>query len=181
MLEVDADGQASIDVVRIHAYLDDIGLALDETTLRTLAGELGVDDEAFELRLGQWRINAPVALARAIVNGAVLTAALAAQGETSLTATVLSVIVPLMFDLEHVSVSAADRAIYAYLAHEAPTRKHVDDWYRSLPPDVRAEVTRLEFLNVVERLEEVGAVEMDGFDVITVDSLPAGRRRRLKL
>jgi hypothetical protein len=38
------------------------------------------------------------------------------------------VIVPLVFDLDHIEVSASERSIYAYLARDAPTRKHIDDW-----------------------------------------------------
>jgi len=46
---------------------------------------------------------------------------------------------------------------------------------------LRAEVTHLEFLNLIERLEEARAIANDSSDVVTVDPLPAGRRRRLKL
>lgn len=174
-------GRAVVGLEELQTYLVGLGLALDDVSLRTLASEVGAVDDAFELRLGQWRINLPTAIARGLVNGAVLTAALAAKGESSLTATVLSVIVPLVFDLDHIDVSASDRTVYAHLARDAPTRKHVDEWYDDLPADVRSEVTRLEFVDIIERLDAAGAVETDLLDVVTVEPLSPRRRRLLRL
>ena len=107
----------------------------------------------FEVRIGDWRLDATVATARALVNGVVLTAALAAKGESSIPATVLSVIVPLVFDLERVAISASDRTVYAALLRDAPDRRAIDGWYNSLPTHLQAEITNLEFRDLIERAQ----------------------------
>lgn len=180
-LTFNEDGTAVVAAERLDDLLAQLGLKTDEVTVRVLAGELGVDGCAFEMRLGQWQLNAPVAIARAVVNGAVLTALLASNGESSIPATVLSVIVPLVFDLDRVELSPSDRAVYADITRNVPDRKLVDDWYEGLAAHVRAEITSLEFRDLIERLEEVGLVESDDLDVVTIDTPPDSTRRRLRL
>lgn len=180
-LTVNEDGTASVVGERLDDLLAQLGLQSDELAVRVLVGELGLDGSAFEMRIGQWQLNAPVAIARAVVNGAVLTALLATNGESSIPATVLSVIVPLIFDLDRVQLSPSDRAVYAHLTREVPDRKLVDDWYAGLAPHVRAEITSLEFRDLIERLEDVGLVSGDDFEVVTIDAPTAMTRRRLRL
>lgn len=180
-LTLNDDGTALVVADRLDDLLAQLGLESDELAVRVLAGELGLDDSAFEMRIGQWQLNAPVALARAVVNGAVLTALLASNGESSIPATVLSVIVPLVFDLDRVQISPADRAVFADLARNVPDRKLADDWYAGLAPHIRAEITSLEFRDLIGRLEDVGLVSSDDFDVVTVDAPNGATRRRLRL
>ena len=52
-------------------------------------------------------------------------AALALTNQTSIPATVLSVVVPPLFDLEACTIVAADRAEYAALLADAGTRQHM--------------------------------------------------------
>lgn len=165
----------------LDRFLGQLGLPADDHVVRMLAGELGIAGSDFEMRIGEWRLNAPVATARALVNGVVLTAALAANGESSIPATVLSVIVPLVFDLERIAISPSDRAVYAALLREAPDRRAIDDWYRSLPTHLQGEISSLEFRDLVERLQDAGLVEQDLFDVVTIDPLSRRRLRRLAL
>lgn len=177
----DNDNDTTIGAGDLAHFLDDLGLPADDLVIRMLAGELGIGSSDFEIRIGEWRLNSKVATARALVNGVVLTAALAAKDESSIPATVLSVIVPLVFDLERVAISASDRAVYAALLRDAPDRRAIDDWYSSLPTHLQAEITNLEFQDLFERLEEAGLAEQDYFGVLTLD-LPSRRRlRRLSL
>ncbi len=177
----DTDTDTTILAGDLARFLGDLGLPADDIVIRMLAGELGIGGSDFEIRIGEWRLNATVATARALVNGIVLTAALAAKGESSIPATVLSVIVPLVFDLERVAISASDRVVYAALLSDAPDRRAIDDWYDSLPVHLQAEITKLEFRDLIERLQDVGLAEQDLFGVVTLD-LPSRRRlRRLSL
>lgn len=175
------NGTADVTSERLCALLGQLGLPADEVAIRMLAGELGHDQSEFELRIGEWRLNLSVAAARALVNGAVLTAALAAKGEASIPATVLSVIVPLIFDLERITLAPSDRVVYVDLVRHAPDRKHIDDWYASLSDHIKDEISNLEFRDLIERLDDAGLVDNDLFDLVTVDPQTARRRRRLSL
>jgi hypothetical protein len=134
-----------------------------------------VGDLPYQLRVGDWRIDLRAASARALINGATLTAALAATDQTSVPATVLSVVVPLLFDLEHVTLSPADRYLYAALLNAPQASLPVEQWYQHLPSRVTSELTELEFRDVVDRLEEAGALEIDAVGEATA-LLPTPRR-----
>lgn len=177
----DGGGLVELTSVELGKYLATLGLRYDQHAVHMLAGELGLETSPFEIRIGEWQLNTSVAAARALVNGVVLTAALAAKGETSIPATVLSVVVPLVFDLERVTVSASDRIVFTDLLRHAPTRQHIDEWYDDLGDHIRAEITKLEFCDLVERLEDAGLVDRDPFDIVAVDPPTQRRRRRLEL
>jgi hypothetical protein len=93
------------------------------TVVEHVAAGFDVEMPPFEMRLGSWQLDLPVAAAHGIVNGVVLTSVLAAQQQASIPATVLSVVVPLLFNLEQVRLSASERAVYAELLRDAQTER----------------------------------------------------------
>ena len=141
----------------------------------------GIDLDPFELRRGNWYIDLPRATARAVLNGTVLTLALAAINDATLPAVVLSVVVPLLFDVEHVKLSATDRYVYALLRHTSFDIKPIDDWYSDLPSSVRHEIEPLEFRELVERLGDAGLVSVDFFDQLQLRDVKDRRLVRLEL
>jgi hypothetical protein len=136
---------------------------------------------ANEIRFGEWELDLQAAATKAVVNGVALTSVLAARGESSIPATVLSVVVPLVFDLRRVVLSSSDRYIFALLLREAPDRRSIADWYSSLPDEVRDELSELEFRDLIERLEQIDLADSDMFDVVTIDSPSSKRIVRLQL
>lgn len=161
---------------QIEALLRSLNiLPPDMDTLVAVMASRGSDEPPFELRIGNWSIDLKAATARGLINGVILASALAAFGESSVPATVLSVIVPLLFDLQRVELSPSDKYLYAVLLNAPTNRETVDDWYAKLPPRVRGEITELEFRDVVGRLEDAGAVETDDWGHVDVPT-PSHRR-----
>jgi hypothetical protein len=150
-------------------------LPVDLDSLIAVLAVEEVGDLPYQLRVGDWRIDLRAAAARALINGATLTAALAATHQTSVPATVLSVVIPLLFDLERVTLSPTDRYLYAALLNAPQSSFPVEQWYQHLPARVTAELTELEFRDVMGRLEEAGAIEIDAAGEAT-PSLPTPRR-----
>lgn len=177
----ETDGSAMVTIADLGRCLAELGLEFDEAATRMLAAELALGDGHYEMRLGEWQIKGTVNAVRALVHGTVVTSALVATGATAIPAVVLAVVVPSLFDLERISISPADRAVYVDLLDGAPGRLQVDDWYDSLSESVRNEITRLEFRDLVGRLHDAGLAEVDSFDVATLDPPSPRRRRRLDL
>jgi hypothetical protein len=139
----------------------------------------------FEMRIGRWQIDLPTATARGVVNGVVLTATLSALGEASIPATVLSVVVPAIFDVERVSISPSQRYVYAVLLNAPVATQQdtlsVEQWYARLPARVQAELTLLEFRDIVGVLDEMGNVDLDTHGHLKVVRPSPRRVARLRL
>ena len=135
----------------------------------------------FEIRMGGWQLDLPTAIARGVTNGTVLGALLAATGQASVPATVLSVVVPFIFDLQRVNISRSDKVILAALLQDPWGREPIDVWYDKLPSHVREELSSLEFVDVIERLEDAGLVDVDDWDVATIKHPSQRRLARLNL
>jgi hypothetical protein len=176
-LLVTDDGHLRLGPDDLERVLADLGLAgaADEALLQQSLRAHGLDGPPFEIRIGPWRVDLPAAIARGVLNGAVLTAVLASQHETSIPVTVLSVVVPLVFDLERIYVSPSDKVVFAHLLRDAPDRRRVDDWYASLPAHLRDEISTLEFRDLLARLEDADLATLDELDVLQVDP-PTPRR-----
>lgn len=154
------------------------GLGILPADLDSMIAVLAVEEAGelpYQLGVGDWRIDLRAAAARALINGATLTAALAATHQTSVPATVLSVVIPLLFDLERVTLSPPDRYLYAVLLNAPQSSLPIEQWYQHLPARVTAELTELEFRDVMGRLEEAGAIEIDAAGQAS-PSLPTPRR-----
>jgi hypothetical protein len=176
------DGQARLDLRRLEQLLAALGTPRDDLPLLLpLLAPDGAHGTPFHLRVGDWHLDAPAAVVRAVVNGAVLTAALAAHDAASIPATVLSVAVPLLFDVRRVRLSAGDRYVYAVLLDGPDAGRTVDDLYDALPRRLRGELDRLEFRDVIERLQDVGLAETDVFGAVTVERPSRRRLVRLRL
>jgi hypothetical protein len=160
-------------------------LGADRQSIERLvvAGALatGVELDQFQLHAGGWYLDLPAATARALLNGAVLTGALAALHEASLPAAVLSLVIPLLFDVERVRLSESDRYVYALLRRKLFDRKSIDDWYAELPQRVRDEIGPLEFRNLAVRLKDARLVDLDLFDQLQLTDVSDRRLVRLEL
>ena len=134
----------------------------------------------YELRIGDWQAALAPAAAKTLINGTVLTTVLSALHETSTPATVLAVVVPLLFDVQYVSLSAADQYLYAVLLDTPQPGTSIDDGYRGLPVHVTDKVTEIEYRSVVIRLEDAGSADTDAAGEVTVEAPTARRLVRLR-
>lgn len=161
-----------------------VQLGLEPTTAAAvvaLSTQTATTGTPFEVRTGEWTLDLPAATARAAVNSAFLTALLTALGEQSLPAILLSMMVPFLFDVQRVEISASDRYVYAQMLEHAPDSGKITAWYRRLPDHVRAELSELEFRDLLQRLEAAGLAQTDNRDWLRVGR-PSGRRvARLRL
>lgn len=172
----------TLDRARLIAVLDECGLALDEVDVcvAIFAADQGAPAE-FEIRVGNWRLDGARGVLSAVVNGVVMTAALAAIGGASIPVAIVSLVVPVIFNLERVEIRPSDRVVLAELLRDPWGRQLVADWYAELPDHVTDEVTLLEFRDILGRLEDAGLAEVDHFEIATIDAPSPRRLAHLRL
>jgi hypothetical protein len=183
-LGIDVAGASwRLDGATLDALAAQLGADRQTVERLVLAGALsaGVDLDPFQMHARGWYLDLPAATARAVLSGTVLTSALAILHEASLPAAVLSVVVPLLFDLERVRLSESERYVYALLRRKLFDRKAIDDWYSELPDHVRDEIGPLEFRDLIERLEQAQLVDLDLFDQLELKDISDRRLIRLEL
>ncbi|WP_329554053.1 NACHT domain-containing protein [Streptomyces sp. NBC_00696] len=170
-----------------EAVLDRLAALLDmdpaevSVTVRSLVREHGGDVSAFEMRNNTWRIDLPVAIAKSVLVGVVATSVLQLLGADAVPVAVAAVVAPLVFEIRRVELRPSDAVIHARLSLVADGDAHrLDELYGTLPADVRAELSLMEFADVVERLlrARLAVVGPDGLRLRARDT---GRGFRLLL
>lgn len=177
------DGETStLDRSWLVKMLGDLGLSLDEldVCVAVIAAEHAAPTD-FEIRVGEWRLDGSRGALAAIVNGVAITAALAALGAASIPAAVVSLVVPVIFNLERVEIRPSDRVVLVELLQDPWGRKPITDWYAGLPGNIQAEISGLEFRDLVDRLEDAGLATLDEFDTVTIDQPHPRRLAHLRL
>ena len=171
------DSEAStLDRSQLAEVLTELGLTFEEldVCVAMIAAEYGAATD-FEIRVGDWRLDGSRSALSAVVNGVAMTVALAAVGAASIPAAVVSLVVPVIFNLERIEIRPSDRVILAELLDDPWGHKSITDWYGGLPEHVRSEITELEFRDLLGRLEDAGLASVDDLDSATVDQ-PSPRR-----
>ena len=138
-----------------------VGSGIDEATaerIAHLARYLLDGDPALSMRLGPYKLDAPRAAVKAAVTAAALAIAIEGAGLDSVPVVVLACVVPFLVEIERVELTPGDELVVAAL--RATTLPGGDDhgWYRALPPQLRAQLTQVEFLDLLGRLREAGIV-----------------------
>lgn len=189
-MELEAFVLARLDPATTHATREDLdglwtGLFPDTFTARQAraafldAVEAGLGGGAgtqLEFRAGGWEVD----LSNTAVKTAVLTAflggLLALLGTDQLPAVVATAVIPLLFDVRRVTLKASEHEILADLvgSQDADGRT-ADALYAALTPDIRAELSRLEFTDFLDSCRRAGLLDeaADG----TVRVLPPERAR----
>jgi hypothetical protein len=114
------------------------------------------------LRLGRWRIDLTRQGVRAGLLTAVAAAALAQHGLTDLGVVFATAVLPAVFDIQRVELSAGDRKLLVELrAKDALTRGYVstEELYDSLPAATRRQINPYDFADFVERLRATGLTD----------------------
>lgn len=153
-VEVDDDRIAR---VLAAAGLDDDGeAARTAEILRQILSDLA--DEPLAVRLGSWRVGVPAAALRAGVGAALMVAAIEAVGIDSVPVVVLTAVLPFLVDIEHVEVSQADRIVLAALKTSLRSPQDRRTLWDALPPDLRHELSFLEFADLLDRLSQASLI-----------------------
>jgi hypothetical protein len=127
--------------------------------------ESGDDDgptDQLALRLGRWRIDLTRQGVRAGLLTAVAAAALASHGLTDLGVVFATAVLPAVFDITRIELSAGDRKLLVELrAKEAFMNVHAstDELYDSLPAATRRQINPYDFADFVERLRASGLID----------------------
>jgi hypothetical protein len=131
---------------------------------------------------GAWEIRARSAVVSSALSAALLAGALAMAGIAVLPAVLLPTVLPLVFDIEHVELSAGDRYIVAELRTQPRVRDGsltTDEIYGALPADLKAHTSRADLADFVERCRRAGVADIEGESVLFRD--PARPRFRVSL
>jgi nucleoside phosphorylase len=169
---VTAFDESSVDHI---AYLLDTDLRDLMVTVQSL---LRLHDRAlptYAMRTGKWSLDLPTAVAKSVITGIVTTTVLQALGADSVPVVVLSLIAPLLFAVKRVEIRASDLVVHASLRQAAPqSEASLRELYERLPAEIAAEMTFLQFADVVDRLSQAGLAR-DGKRGIRLPSRGARR------
>lgn len=153
-------GESTVDQL---AYLLDADRGDLLVTVQSL---LRLQDRAvppYAMRTGDWSLDLPAAVARSVVSGIVTTTVLQALGADSVPVVVLSLIAPLLFAVRRVEIRASDLVVHASLRQTAPdSGTSPRELYDRLPAEIAAEMTYLQFADVVDRLFQAWPGEESG-------------------
>jgi hypothetical protein len=159
----DDGGTVRVDDDRIGQVLRAAGLAGDadavraEEVLRQVLSDLA--NEPLSLRLGNWRVDMPAKIFQSGVTAALMVSAIEAAGINSTAVVVLAAVVPFLVDVERIKLSQSDRMVFAALKASLATRQERRALWDSLPADLRHELTFLEFVDLLERLEQADVIQ----------------------
>lgn len=126
-----------------------------------------VPSDRLGLRLGRWRIDLQRQGVRAGLLTAVAAAALVRRGFTDLGIVFVTAVLPSVFDIERIELSAGDRLMLVELRARPAFREGFateDELYASLPEDKRATINRYDFADFIQRLRDAGLTDDSGED-----------------
>lgn len=121
---------------------------------------------------GAWTIRARSALVKAALSSGLVVGALALIGTGGLPAIVLPAVVPLLFDLDTVDLSAGDKYIVAHLRLQEGFREGAmtaDQVYAALPDDVQARMSRADLADFIDRCAKAGVADAKNETVLFRD------------
>jgi uncharacterized protein YbcV (DUF1398 family) len=151
-----------VDDARIAQILGAVGLSPDgaggraEEIIRRMLSDAA--DEPLALRFGNWRVDMSATIFRSGLTAALMVSAIEAAGITSTAVVVLAAVVPCLVDVDHVAVSQSDRLVFAALKTKLATPQQRRALWDSLPADLQHEITFLEFVDLLARLEQAGVI-----------------------
>lgn len=154
LVRVDRDALLSL-----HSTLSVDARFQDFELLILQAAAADIDVEPFALRVGEWQIDMPQRLLQSATATAVLAAAIAADGLSSIPVAVLAVVLPFLLDIERVELRSRDRIVFARLRDVDLAGGDPESAYGQLPEDLRLQLTVLEFADVWDRLVAAGEID----------------------
>ncbi len=137
-----------------------VGDGPDQATAERIArlAHYLLDEPALSMRLGPYKMDTSRGAVKAAVTAAVLALAIEGAGLDSVPVVVLASVVPFLVEIERVELTPGDELAVAALRATVPPGGDDRDWYLALPPELRAQLTQLEFLDLLGRLRDAGIV-----------------------
>lgn len=171
----------AVDHHLVDLFLSTLGVtgsALEAPAREQILMELRrISDGPFELRVGGWQIDIRKSVAQALLASALMIGAINLTNEGSIPTEVLALALPFLVEVERIELSIADRYVLGRMRVRNLQPATVKEWWKTLPKRLREEMTYLEFLDLIGRLHDAGAVDLesDGTVSLTAD------RPRLRL
>jgi hypothetical protein len=145
----------------LQVFLD-VVKAVNETT----------DQHAeFSFSPAGWEVHLGRAVAQVMLSSALLSGLLAMLGADQLPAAVLAAVIPLLFDIDRVSMEEGDRYLLARLLEVpgiAGTKMTREQLYARLPKEVREQTTLKDFVEFLDICRRIGQADVseDGHVVV---------------
>jgi hypothetical protein len=133
-----------------------------------------------DFRLGGWVLNVSEGLLKTSIVGAILAGLLAVGKFPDLPALVLPTIIPFLFEPSRVRLTQSERNILAVLTlrEDVRSRKHAPDvLFEMLPPEIRRELSRLDFMDFLEKCHSAGVADIDDDETALLRPVDTARFR----
>jgi len=143
---------AFVDAVRTHA-------------------EAGSTDAALEFRPGGWQVKLAGSSVKGVLGGALLAGLLVAVGATGIPAAVVAAIVPNLFDIEKVRLTASQEYVLADLIGHRDAvdgTLTADQLYDRIPAETRTDVSRLDFAEFLDACRRAGLADFGPDGTVTL-------------
>jgi hypothetical protein len=118
-------------------------------------------DTDLQMRVGPYQLDTSRAAIKAAVTAAALAVAIEAAGLDGVPVVILAAVMPFLIEIDRVEISPADEFVVAALRLSAHQGGDDRDWYLSLPAELRAQLTQLEFLDLLGRLRGAGVIKTE--------------------
>lgn len=175
------DSIVTVDGDLIDALIRDAGVegtAIEAAVREQMLLEFGrAGGDPFQMRVGGWRIDLRKSVVQATLASSLMIAAINVAGEGSVPIEILAIALPFLVDVERIEVSVADRYVLGQMRLRDLQPASVEDWWTSLPSRLREEMTQLEFLDLIGRLRDAGAITLTREGTVSL----RGERARLRL
>jgi hypothetical protein len=155
----------AVDSDLVDRILTTIGVAgspLEAPARAQIIADFGqLAEDPFQLRVGGWRLDVRKSVVQATVASALMIGAINLAGGGNIPVEVLAIALPFLVDVERIELSTADKYVLGRMRLRNLQPDAVKTWWKALPERLREEMTYLEFLDLIDRLREAGAIELE--------------------
>lgn len=136
---------------------------LEQAFLQSIQDKDTVDSELY-IKSKAWTVKLSSGILKSTIMGAILTGIFFASGYTMIPGFVLPAIIPLLFDIEKVHISAKEDFILAQLTLNKQLLNEYQNpelIYDSLPEEITDELSKYDFIEFIEKMVLAGAFEQN--------------------
>lgn len=145
---------------------------LEQAFLQSIQDKDTVDSELY-IKSKAWTVKLSSGILKSTIMGAILTGIFFASGYTMIPGFVLPAIIPLLFDIEKVHISAKEDFILAQLTLNNQILnkyKNPELIYDSLSEEITDELSKYDFIEFIEKMVLAGAFEQNKDSKILIPS-----------
>jgi len=111
---------------------------------------------------GGWTLNLKAGIAKAALSSALMCGVFSMIPGIPIAASVLSGVLPFLFEIGKVELSQKEEYILAKLLVKDEVKKHLhsaEELYEKLPKEIRRDINRLDFIDFLDKLDLAGHVK----------------------